>query len=32
LILACPPMTMVGETASHVIGGHPKHSNKKIIL
>ena len=30
LMLARPPATMVAKTASIVIGGHPKHSNRLI--
>ncbi len=29
-MLACPPATMVAETASIVVGGRPKHSNRLI--
>jgi hypothetical protein len=32
LMLARPPATMVAETASIVIGGCPKHSNRLITL
>jgi hypothetical protein len=30
--LACPPMTMVAETASIVVDGCPKHTNRLTTL
>ncbi len=32
IIWAGPPATMVAETASIVVGGCPKHSNRLITL